>query len=69
MESVLRYGVPPRFAAFVIKPKSSSVERRLRSELADIFKDSASAGNFSRDHEMDDGKDLAHIPGVKRMFF
>ncbi|KAF8820165.1 putative vacuolar ATP synthase subunit C [Cardiosporidium cionae] len=37
-ESVLRYGVPPRFASFLLKPASDGKMKRLRKELGVIFK-------------------------------
>ena len=36
VESVLRVGVPPQFASFVVKPNHSK-STRLRSELIDVF--------------------------------
>mmetsp|Transcript_29987 Transcript_29987/g.69785 ORF Transcript_29987/g.69785 Transcript_29987/m.69785 type:complete len:401 (+) Transcript_29987:71-1273(+) len=36
VESVLRYGVPPQFAAFIIQPKAGQTQQ-MRKALADIF--------------------------------
>jgi len=48
VEAVLRFGVPPNFSAFFIKPTSSSKEKKLRKELGDVFAPPGSYGrNFS----------------------
>eukprot|EP00922_Rhytidocystis_sp_ex-Travisia-forbesii_P050441 GHVS01074979.1.p1 GENE.GHVS01074979.1~~GHVS01074979.1.p1 ORF type:complete len:396 (-),score=49.35 GHVS01074979.1:213-1400(-) len=44
-EAVLRFGVPPSFCSFFIKPIHGSKEKKLRKELEDIF---APKGMFSK---------------------
>merc|ERR1719436_123996 len=43
VESVLRFGMPPRFASFVLTPKSSSATA-VRKALADVLGRSGSSG-------------------------
>jgi len=44
VESVLRYGVPANFAAFIVKPTSAKNLVKLRSILADVFASSSMFG-------------------------
>eukprot|EP00914_Ancora_sagittata_P023320 GHVO01046182.1.p1 GENE.GHVO01046182.1~~GHVO01046182.1.p1 ORF type:complete len:316 (+),score=46.12 GHVO01046182.1:184-1131(+) len=37
VEAVLRYGVPPKFAAFILRPASPAKEKKLRKELMDVL--------------------------------
>eukprot|EP01069_Polyplicarium_translucidae_P002750 Polyplicarium_translucidae@DN2120_c0_g1_i2.p1 len=38
VEAVLRYGVPPKFASFILRvPASQTKEKKLRKELSDVF--------------------------------
>eukprot|EP01067_Filipodium_phascolosomae_P007365 Filipodium_phascolosomae@DN5874_c0_g1_i1.p1 len=47
VEAVLRYGVPPTFAPFLLKPAPSALKdtKNLRTELNSIFTDRGSFGN------------------------
>ena len=47
MESVLRYGLPPSFATFVLKPHAKT-EGKLRSKLAIAFASYGALGLASR---------------------
>jgi len=44
VESVLRYGVPANFSAFIVKPTSTKNLTKLRSILADVFSTSSLFG-------------------------
>ncbi|CBZ55408.1 putative vacuolar ATP synthase subunit c [Neospora caninum Liverpool] len=44
-EAILRFGVPPEFAAFVLRPVSEAKEKKLRSELDKLFSPKGGFGN------------------------
>ncbi|CAE8601351.1 unnamed protein product [Polarella glacialis] len=58
VESVLRFGMPPRFASFVLCPKANATAKA-RKALSDIL--GKQAGTFAADNKTDsrgeDGKD------------
>eukprot|EP00899_Mesostigma_viride_P028896 jgi/Mesvir1/9191/Mv15942-RA.1 len=57
VESILRYGLPPKFVAAVVKP-NKKVEKKVRTALAQAFGGSSKHWQASED----DSKDI--IPGV-----
>lgn len=67
VESVLRYGVPPNFAAFVVKPTSKN-HNKLRTVLSDVF---SASGLFGQSYigtaeksGGGDGEEEAYYPYV-----
>ncbi len=46
VEAVLRFGVPPNFASFILKPsKNTTRQAKLRSDLLDVFSSSGLFGH------------------------
>ena len=57
MEAVLRFGVPPNFAAFILKPsRNTSRMPKLRSDLLDVFSSSGLFGHSYIDQATSDGQ-------------
>lgn len=67
VEAILRYGVPPNFAAFVVKPTGKN-QTKLRSVLSDVFSASGLFGqNYLGDQKAqsgDGGDEEAYYPYV-----
>lgn len=66
VEAILRYGVPPNFASFIVKPTSPKVMPKLRAVLTDVF---ATSGLFGKeyigsDKTGDGGDEEAYYPYV-----
>ncbi|KAF8819703.1 putative vacuolar ATP synthase subunit C [Cardiosporidium cionae] len=51
-ESVLRYGVPPRFASFLLKPVNEGKIKRLRKELGMLFKSDGLQDLYTKVYEV-----------------
>jgi V-type H+-transporting ATPase subunit C len=52
VEAVLRFGVPPNFGAYLIKPgKYASKQSKLRSELLNVFSSNGIFGQSFADHK------------------
>mmetsp|Transcript_23146 Transcript_23146/g.53407 ORF Transcript_23146/g.53407 Transcript_23146/m.53407 type:complete len:268 (+) Transcript_23146:426-1229(+) len=68
VESVLRFGMPPRFASFVVSPKQSSTAG-VRKALADVLGKGAQSALFGGDKvaEAQDGDD-EYFPYVSLAF-
>ncbi|PFH33683.1 putative vacuolar ATP synthase subunit C [Besnoitia besnoiti] len=56
-EAVLRFGVPPQYAAFVLHPASETKEKKLRAELEKLFSPKGGFGNRYFADGKDDGDD------------
>merc|ERR1712118_229064 len=68
VEAVLRFGVPPNFTAFLLKPAAgSSKQHRLRTELNDIFSTSGLFGQqYHASSQAEEGED--YYPYVSLTF-
>ncbi|EPT25722.1 putative vacuolar ATP synthase subunit C [Toxoplasma gondii TgCatPRC2] len=56
-EAVLRFGVPPEYAAFVLRPVSEAKEKKLRHELDKLFSPKGGFGNSYFSGKDDPGSD------------
>lgn len=67
VESILRYGVPPNFSSFIVRPLSQKNLPKLRSVLTDVF---SSSGLFGQNYIQQKGEDEeeAYYPYVSIPF-